>query len=58
MNVPMSDTGTASSGIRVGRQPCRNTKTTRMTRSSACQSVFEISRMPSDTDCVVSRPTW
>ncbi len=23
-NVPISDTGTASSGIRVARQPCRN----------------------------------
>ena len=56
MKVPMSDTGTARSGISVGRQPCRNTNTTRMTSSSACQSVFEISRIPSDTACVVSRP--
>ena len=29
--VPMRDTGTASSGIRVARQPCRKMKTTRMT---------------------------
>ncbi len=57
MNVPMSDTGTARSGISVGRQPCRKTKTTRITRSSACQSVFEISRMPSETDWVVSSAT-
>jgi hypothetical protein len=57
MKVPMRETGTARSGMRVGLQPCRKMKTTRMTRSSACQSVFEISFMPSDTDWVVSRPT-
>ena len=30
MNVPISDTGTANSGIKVGRQPCRNRNTTQM----------------------------
>ena len=30
-NVPISDTGTASSGISVARQPCRKMNTTRMT---------------------------
>ena len=29
--VPTSDTGTASSGISVARQPCRKMNTTRMT---------------------------
>ena len=57
MKVPISETGTASRGMSVGRQPCRNTKTTRMTSRSACQRVLEISFTPSDTDCVVSRPT-
>ena len=49
MNVPMSETGTASIGMSVGRQPCRKMKTTRMTSSIACQSVFEISLIPSET---------
>ena len=53
-NVPISDTGTASSGIRVARQPCRKMKTTMMTRTSASKSVFTISRMPSVTARVVS----
>ena len=35
MNVPMSETGTASSGISVARQPCRKRKTTRITSSRA-----------------------
>ena len=52
--VPTSDTGTASSGIRVARQPCRKTKTTMMTRTSASNSVLTISWMPSLTASVVS----
>ena len=31
--VPMSETGTASSGISVARQPCRKMNTTRITSS-------------------------
>ena len=58
MKVPISETGTARSGIRVGLQPCRKTNTTRITSRSACQSVLEISFMPSETDCVVSSATW
>jgi hypothetical protein len=57
MNAPMSDTGTASIGISVARQPCRKMNTTRMTRSSACQSVVNISCMPAETASVVSRET-
>ncbi len=30
MKVPISETGTASSGISVARQPCRKMKTTRI----------------------------
>ena len=33
--VPISETGTASSGMSVARQPCRKMKTTMMTRTSA-----------------------
>ena len=57
MNVPTSDTGTASSGIRVARQPWRKMNTTRMTSKIASKSVFTISLMPSVTDLVVSRAT-
>ncbi len=55
--VPTSDTGTASSGISVARQPCRKMKTTRMTRTSASIRVCLISLMPSVTARVVSRET-
>ena len=55
--VPTSDTGTASSGISVARQPCRKTKTTMMTRTSASNSVLTISLMPSLTASVVSSET-
>ena len=53
-NVPTSETGTASSGISVARQPCRKMKTTMMTRASASKSVLTISLMPSLTASVVS----
>ena len=53
-NVPMSDTGTASIGISVARQFCRNRNTTMMTSTSASTSVFRISLMPSETGSVVS----
>ena len=39
--VPISDTGTASSGISVARQLCRKRKTTRITSTIASTSVFE-----------------
>ena len=54
MNVPTSDTGTASVGISVARKPCRKTKTTMMTRISASTSVLTISCMPALTASVVS----
>ena len=41
MNVPTSDTGTASSGIRVARQPCKKRYTTRITSASAIKSVID-----------------
>ena len=39
INVPMSETGTASRGMSVARQPCRKMKTTITTRPSASKSV-------------------
>ena len=57
MNVPISDTGTASSGIKVARKPWRKMKTTITTRTRASKSVFTISLMPSLTASVVSRAT-
>ena len=57
MNVPISDTGTANSGINVGRQPCRNRYTTNMTSASASNKVCLISLMPSVTAKVVSNAT-
>ena len=37
--VPMSDTGTAISGMMVARQLCRKMKTTKITRASAMKRV-------------------
>ena len=56
-NVPTSDTGTASSGISVARNPCRNTNTTRITSPSASNSVLTISSIPAVTASVVSSDT-
>jgi hypothetical protein len=56
-NVPISETGTASSGISVARQPWRKMKTTMMTRTIASTSVWRISLMPSLTASVVSSET-
>ena len=53
-NVPTSDTGTASNGISVARQPCRKMYTTRITRTIAISSVSTISFIPSLTARVVS----
>ena len=57
MNVPMSDTGTASSGISVARQPWRKRNTTMITSTIASKRVWVISLMPSVTGSVVSSAT-
>jgi hypothetical protein len=49
MNVPMMDTGIASSGMSVARQLCRNRNTTRITRSRAITSVSITSSMDTST---------
>ena len=54
MNAPTSDTGTVMSGMSVARQFCRKMNTTMMTRTTASNSVWTISVMPSDTGSVVS----
>ncbi len=54
MNAPTRETGTVISGMRVARQFCRNTNTTRMTRATASKRVWTISLMPSSTGRVVS----
>ena len=55
MNVPIKETGTASSGIKVGRQPCKNRNTTTITSTKASKKVCLISLMPSVTARVVSK---
>ena len=57
MKVPTSDTGTASNGISVARQPCRKMKTTMSTRTMAMTSVRTISFIPWLTASVVSSET-
>ena len=57
MKVPTRETGTASRGIKVARQPCRKMKTTRMTSTNASPRVCTISLIPSRTDSVVSSET-
>ena len=52
--APMTDTGTATTGIRVARQLCRKTNTTRVTSSSASNSVFTTSLIEAVTYGVVS----
>ena len=56
-NVPTSDTGMVTAGIRVLRQSCRNTNITSMTKTMASTSVFSTSRMDSPTNVVVSKAT-
>ena len=46
-NVPTSDTGTASRGISVDRQPCRKRYTTATTSTMAIRRVSTISLIPS-----------
>ena len=52
--VPISETGMASSGTIVARQPWRKTSTTSTTRARASNSVRTTSRTLSRTNCVVS----
>src|SRR6516162_2786064 len=52
--VPIRDTGTASNGIKVARQPCRKINTTMSTSTMASTKVCSISFMPSVTASVVT----
>ena len=52
--LPMIDTGTATSGISVARQLCRNRKVTPTTSSSASAKVRSTSAMEARTKVVVS----
>ena len=54
LNVPISDTGTASIGIMVARQFCRNRKTTAKTSAMDSPSVFSTSTIDTRTNLVVS----
>ena len=47
-NVPMSEMGTATTGISVARQLCRERKTTKMTKARASKSVLYTSWMDSE----------
>jgi hypothetical protein len=51
-NVPTSDTGMASSGMRLARQVCRNTSTTSTTNATASNSVWMTSVIDSRTKIV------
>ena len=53
-NVPISDTGTASIGMMVARQFCRNSSTTQNTRIIASISVLTTSLIEIFTYCSVS----
>jgi len=54
--VPTIATGTATSGISVARQFCRNSSTTRVTSATASQRVFTTSMIDSVMKGVVSYP--
>ncbi len=53
-NVPISDTGMVTAGIKVLRQSSRKTKITRITSTMAVPSVLSTSRIDSPTASVVS----
>ena len=53
-SVPMSDTGTASSGMMEARQLCRKRMTTKTTSSTASTSVVSTDRIEARTNLVVS----
>src|SRR6185436_3548282 len=57
VNVPISDTGTASIGIMVARQFCRNRNTTAKTSAMDSPSVFSTSWIDTRTNLVVSYGT-
>ena len=50
--VPIKETGMAITGMMAARQLCRNTSTTRMTRSTASSMVLINSAMDSATNSV------
>ena len=52
--VPMMETGTAKTGIKVVRHFCRNTKTTRMTKSNDSMKVISTSSMDALMKAVLS----
>ena len=54
MNVPISDTGTVSSGISVARKFCRKMNTTIVTRMIASTKVCRIDSIDASTAGVVS----
>ena len=54
MNVPMSETGTVSSGMIVARKFCRKMKTTIVTRTIASMNVWTIDSIEASTAGVVS----
>jgi hypothetical protein len=53
-NVPITDTGTASSGMIEARQVCRNRITTTTTSATASSSVCTTALMDARTNCVGS----
>ena len=55
--VPMTDTGTATMGIRVVRRRPRKRNTTAATSTNAMNSVFTSSWMVDFTNTVVSKNT-
>ncbi len=54
MKVPISDTGTVSSGMIVARRFCRKMKTTSVTRTTASRKVWKIDSIEASTAGVVS----
>ena len=52
--VPITDTGTASSGMMEARQVCRNRITTSTTSTMASSSVCTTDSMEARTNCVGS----
>ena len=55
--APMTETGTASTGMSVARQFCKNTNTTSVTSTSAANSVFTTSVIDAVMKGVVSKGT-
>ena len=56
--VPITDTGTASSGMIEARQVCRNRMTTSTTSRIASSSVCTTDSMDARTNCVGSYTIW